>query len=139
MFYALILSMIYFDHNATTPLLPEAREAWLEAVEQYQGNPSSPHRLGSRAEAALQRAREKLAALLGCEPFEIVWTSGATESNNMVFHHLASAFGNTAEVWVSGLQHPCVLAAAQKYFPKRRQGIPAQRSGGIDWEWLRAA
>ena len=53
--------MIYFDHNATTPLLPAAREAWLEASEMFVGNPSSPHRLGTRAEAALDDAREKLA------------------------------------------------------------------------------
>ena len=45
--------MIYFDHNATTPMLPEARQAWLEATERFIGNPSSPHRIGSRADTAI--------------------------------------------------------------------------------------
>jgi len=130
--------MIYFDHNATAPLLPRAREAWLAATEEYPGNPSSPHRLGARADTALQTAREKLALMLECEPFEIVWTSGATESNNMVLHHFARMDMDAAEVWISALEHPCVLAAGEKYFPKRRQVIPAQRSGVIDLECLRA-
>src|SRR3954463_395682 len=81
--------VLYFDHNATSPLCPEARAAWLHATEEFIGNPSSPHRLGRRAEAALAGARETLAARLGCEPHEIVWTSGATESVNMAVHHLA--------------------------------------------------
>mgnify|MGYP003318491209 CR=1 FL=1 len=58
--------MLYFDHNATTPLCAAAREAWLDASEQFVGNPSSPHRLGARAERALADARELLAAYLGC-------------------------------------------------------------------------
>src|SRR5438876_589972 len=60
--------MIYFDHNATTPLLSEARQAWLDAADKFIGNPSTPHRLGSRADAALQAAREKLAHWLGKLP-----------------------------------------------------------------------
>ena len=82
--------MLYFDHNATTPLCSAAREAWLEANEQFVGNPSSPHRLGARADRALAAAREQLAAYLGCGPMDIVWTSGATESNNLVLHHYRS-------------------------------------------------
>ena len=74
--------MIYFDHNATTPLAPAARDAWVQASAQFIGNPSSPHRLGAPADAALTNAREQLAALLGCHALELVWTSGATESNN---------------------------------------------------------
>ena len=84
--------MLYFDHNATTPLSTAAREAWLEASEQFVGNPSSPHRLGARAERALADARELLAAYLGCGPLDIVWTSGATESNNLVMHHYEQAW-----------------------------------------------
>src|SRR5688572_30775412 len=78
------LAMLYFDHNATTPLLPEARQAWLEVSDKFIGNPSSPHRVGARADMVLQAARAKLAAFLDCDPIDIVWTSGATESNNMV-------------------------------------------------------
>src|SRR5881392_3762649 len=70
--------MIYFDHNATTPMLPEARQAWLDATEKFIGNPSSPHRVGSRADAAIIEARQQLAEFLGCDALDILWTSGAT-------------------------------------------------------------
>ena len=88
--------MLYFDHNATTPLCSAAREAWLEASEQYVGNPSSPHRRGARAEKALSDAREQLAGFLSCSPLDIVWTSGATESNNLVLHHYAQSLESDA-------------------------------------------
>jgi cysteine desulfurase len=127
---------MYFDHNATTPLLPVARQAWLDASEQFIGNPSSPHRIGARAERALETAREKLAAFLGCRPLDIVWTSGATESNNTVLHHLARALGSHTEIWISATEHPCVLSGVRHYFPDRHQFIPAERSGVVDLEWL---
>jgi cysteine desulfurase len=93
--------------------------------------------LGQRADAALQSAREQLAAFLGCDAMDIVWTSGATESNNMVLHHLARTSSPNAEVWVSGIEHPCVLAAADVYFPKRARRIPVARSGVVELDWLR--
>ncbi len=130
--------MLYFDHNATTPLLPAARQAWLEAADQFIGNPSSPHRLGARADRALQSAREQFAALLGCDALDLVWTSGATESNNMVLHHAARTAA-TAEVWVSAIEHPCVLAATRHHFPKRHRLIPVTRAGIIDLDWLKDA
>jgi cysteine desulfurase len=129
-------AMLYFDHNATTPLLPEAGQAWLEATNRHPGNPSSPHRVGQRAGAALQQAREELAARLKCDALDLVWTSGATESNNMVFHHAARGPLRDAEVWVSSIEHPCVLAAAQKYFPRRVHFIPVSRTGIVDVNWL---
>ena len=129
---------IYFDHNATSPLLPEARAAWLESADQLIGNPSSPHRLGSRAEAALQHARERLAALLGCDAMDIVWTSGATESNNTVLYHFARTLPAAAEIWISAIEHPCILEAAAHHFPRRHQLVPVLRSGVLNLDWLRA-
>ena len=131
-------AVIYFDHNATTPLLPEARQAWLEATEKFVGNPSSPHRLGARADHALGEAREKLAATLGCHAPEIVFTSGATEANNTVLHHVSRTLTNEAEVWVSALEHPCALEPAQFYFGPRLRIIPATRDGVVDLSWLRS-
>jgi cysteine desulfurase len=128
--------MIYFDHNATTPVMPEAQRAWLEATEKFIGNPSSPHRIGSRAEAALTEAREKLATLLGCDALDIVWTSGATESNNTVLHHFAKSLDAKSEVWVSAIEHPCVLESTKHYFPGRHRLIPATRAGVVDLDWL---
>ena len=128
--------MIYFDHNATTPLLHEARLAWLEADVKFPGNPSSPHRLGARADTALSEAREKLAAFLGCHAAEIVFTSGATESNNTVLHHAARTAPGEAEVWVSAVEHPCVLEPAQFHFGKRLRLMPVTRDGVMELDWL---
>jgi cysteine desulfurase len=128
--------VIYFDHNATTPMLPEARQAWLEATEKFIGNPSSPHRVGARADAALNEARQKLADFLGCDPLDIVWTSGATESNNMVLHHFARTLGTKDEVWISALEHPCVMESTKHYFPKRHRLIPVAREGVVELNWL---
>jgi cysteine desulfurase len=128
--------MIYFDHNATSPLLPAARQAWIEASATIIGNPSSPHRLGSRAEAAMNRARESLAAILGCDALDLVWTSGATESNNMVLHHFSRALPNDAEVWISAVEHPCVREATRLYFSNRHRVIPVDSGGVADMDWL---
>jgi len=130
--------MIYFDFNATAPVMREAREAWLDASEKIGGNPSSMHQFGARAERAMTDAREKLAAFLGCRPLDIVWTSGATEANNMVMHHFARTLDPTKrdEVWVSAIEHPCVMESSQHYFGKRARMIPVTREGVIDLDWL---
>jgi len=128
--------LTYFDHNATSPVMPAARQAWLDATEQFIGNPSSPHRIGARADAALTDARERLAAILSCDPLDIVWTSGATESNNAVLHHFARTLDAKAEVWISAIEHPCVIQAAQHYFPRRRRLVPVTPDGIIDLDWL---
>ena len=129
--------MLYFDHNATTPLMPEAQRAWIEASEKFIGNPSSPHRLGTRAESALQVAREQLASFLGCDAFDIIWTSGATESATTVFHHAASQLAGDAEVWLSAIEHPCVLTAATRFFEGRLRRIPVDPSGVVSRDWFR--
>lgn len=129
--------MHYFDYNATTPLMPEARQAWLEAAEKFIGNPSSPHRLGSRAETALQAAREQLAGFLGCDALDIVWTSGATESANTVLRHAAITLPAEAEVWLSALEHPCVLETAAALLPGRVRKMPCDRTGVVSREWFR--
>jgi len=126
----------YFGRVATSPVFTAARQAWLDATEQFIGNPSSPHRIGARADAALTEAREKLAAMLACDPLDIVWTSGATESNNAVLHHFARTLAAGVEVWISAIEHSCVVEAAQHYFPRRRRLIPVTQEGIIDLDWL---
>src|SRR5690348_13917510 len=128
--------MIYFDHNATTPMLPEARQTWLDATGTFVGNPSSPHRIGGRADAAITGARQRLAEFLGCDALDITWTSGATESNNTVLHHFARTLPSNAEVWISAIEHPCVMASTKHYFPKRHRLIPVTREGVADLNWL---
>ncbi|HEY6166477.1 MAG TPA: cysteine desulfurase family protein, partial [Verrucomicrobiae bacterium] len=128
--------MLYFDHNAATTMLPEARQAWLDAVERFVGNPSSPHRMGARADAALLEARESLADILGCGALDIMWTSGATEANNTVLHHSARTLPGDAEAWVSSIEHPCVLESARHHFGSRLKLIPVTHAGVVDLDWL---
>jgi cysteine desulfurase len=96
----------YLDHNATTPLRPEARAALLAALD-LNGNASSVHAEGRRARAAIETAREQLASLVGAMPREIVFTSGGTESNN------AAVRAGWDAIIVAGVEHDSVLAPAR--------------------------
>jgi cysteine desulfurase len=102
---------IYFDFNATTPLGPEAAAAMQAALALY-GNPSSRHWAGLPARDAAERARAQLAALLGCDAREVVFTSGGTEANN---HAIKGVFfsrepnGNPPHIITSQIEHPAVL------------------------------
>lgn len=129
--------LIYFDHNATSPLTRTARDAWVAAAEKYPANPSSPHRLGARAEAALAEARQSVAELLGCSAFDLVWASGATEANNAFYFHAArTAAASSREVWVSAIEHPSALAAAQRWFPGQVRWLPVTADGVLDLDAL---
>ncbi len=100
----------YFDHNATTPPHPAAREAWLRASERHWHNPSSLYRDAGLASQQLEAARERLGSLLGAEAERIVFTSGATESNNALFASLPQ----DAVVLISAIEHPSVREAARR-------------------------
>lgn len=129
----------YLDHNATSPLLPQARAAWLDAEERFPGNPSSPHRLGARADGAIEEARRRLAAILGCSAPDVIWTSGATEACNMVMHHAAAATAAdaTASVCVSAIEHPAAIESARHFFGERVELIPVSGEGVVELGWLR--
>ena len=129
--------MIYFDHNATSPLSDAAREAWVDASDRLVGNPSSPHRMGARADKALADAREQLAGFLGCGALDIVWTSGATESSNLVMHHFSESLSADAEVWISAIEHPCVLKTARLHFGERLKMLPVTSGGVLELDALR--
>ena len=116
------ITVLYFDHNATHPLSETAKRAWLDAVEKFPANPSSPHRLGQRAETALQDARSRLAAILGCGADAIVFTSGATESANTVLAQFE-------DVMVSAIEHPCVMESAkERAFSDARMAVEERMS-----------
>ena len=83
--------MIYLDYNATTPVAPEVYRAMRPYLTREFGNPSCDYALGLAARDAVQQARKDVAALLGCAPQEIVFTSGATEANNTVLKGVAAA------------------------------------------------
>lgn len=122
----------YFDYNATTPLRPEARAAWLSAVDEYWFNPSSPYRAAARVHARMQSARESLAALLGTSSERIIFNSGATEGNNAVFAHWAEALPAEARIAVSPTEHPSVLEAARHYVGDRIEWLKLDASGAVD-------
>ncbi|MDX2089786.1 MAG: cysteine desulfurase family protein [Kofleriaceae bacterium] len=97
---------IYLDHNATTPLLPEVVDAMLPYLREHFGNPSSGHVYGSRARAAVAHAREQIAALLGCDADEVVFTSGGTEANNLAIRGVTEARERKSHVVTTVIEHP---------------------------------
>lgn len=102
---------VYLDHAATTPLRAEVRDAMLPAFEGRWGNPSSLHAFGRAARAALEDARDRLAAVIGAAPAEIVFTRGGTEADNLAVLGRAGTMPE-APVACSAVEHRAVLAAA---------------------------
>jgi cysteine desulfurase len=101
---------VYLDNNATTPVLPEVLEAMKPYFGEHFGNASSIHHHGQETRAAVERARESVAALLGCRPSEIVFTSGGTEADNLAIFGLA---GEGDHVITSTIEHHAVLNACK--------------------------
>ena len=105
---------VYLDHNATTPVDPEVLQAMLPYFADEFGNASSIHSFGQQTRAAVERARESVAALMGARPAEIVFTSGGTESDNVaVFGVVAAARGERKHVITTTVEHHAVLNACQ--------------------------
>ena len=101
--------MIYLDNNDTTKLHPEALEAMLPYLKDDYGNPSSLHTLGLNAESAINTAREEIAELLNAKPKEIVFTSGATEANNLAILGAARARPSRKHIIISSVEDWSVL------------------------------
>src|SRR3954453_12526214 len=109
------MRQLYFDYNATTPIAPSVQQAMLPFLAEQYGNPSSSHALGRAAQEAVEDAREHLSALLGCDPEEIVFTSGGTESNNLPLKGLAFRHGlaGGGHLVISAIEHPSVTEPAK--------------------------
>ena len=104
----------YFDHNATTPVAPEAVRAMLPYLEGNYGNASSIHTVGQDARSGVERARRQVAALLGAKPAEIVFTSGGTEADNLAVLGVVLASDRPAKhVITTSIEHPAVLATCR--------------------------
>jgi len=97
---------IYLDHNATTPLLPEVVDAMLPYLREHFGNPSSSHVYGTRARSAVAHARDQIAALLGSEADEVIFTSGGTEANNLAIRGVAEALEGRSHIVTTVIEHP---------------------------------
>lgn len=118
----------YLDHNATSPLRPEALEAIVEAL-RAGGNPSAVHSAGRKAHGLVEAARRRVAALVGCLPGEVVFTSGGTEANNMALRG-----SGHRRVLISAVEHDSVLKA----FPGA-EIIPVDCEGVVDLAALERA
>lgn len=112
---------IYLDHNATTPIDPEVVEAMNRVHAAGLGNPASQHQFGQQARRALEEARHGIAEILGAdldatEPDRLVFTSGGTEANNLAVLGIAraAAQGQPGQVILSGIEHACVIGAAER-------------------------
>lgn len=131
---------IYLDHNAAAPLRPAARTAMLAVLDGPPANPSSAHREGARARRILDEARDAVAALIGAEPAEIVFTSGATEANNLALRGLASRPGSAAAsappVVTTAVEHASVLEPARLLGARI---VPVDREGRVDPTMVAAA
>lgn len=102
---------VYFDNNATTPVLPEVLEAMRPYFGEHFGNASSIHHHGQETRAAVERARESVAALLGCRPAEVVFTSGGTEADNLA---IAGLVPDGDHVISSTIEHHAVLNSCKR-------------------------
>lgn len=138
------MQRIYLDHNATTPVEPAVLDAMLPFFSSEFGNASSIHAFGQRARAAVETAREQVAALINARPQEIVFTSGGTESDNHAVFGVAQALRpvrSGVHIITTAIEHEAVLNSCQAL---EKEGVavtylPASRNGLINLDDLRKA
>lgn len=130
----------YFDYSSTTPVDPRVAQAMEPYFSENFGNPNSLHRFGQRAEAAIEQARATVADLLGCQPAEIVFTSSATESDNLALWGAALAAREQREanhILISPVEHPAAAKTAlalQHWFDFEVEYLPVDRYGMVSPE-----
>ncbi|MGB2897767.1 MAG: cysteine desulfurase NifS [Candidatus Acidiferrum sp.] len=136
------MNRVYFDYNATTPVEPEVLDAMLPYFSGEFGNAASIHTPGQRARAAVETAREQVAAVIGARAQEIVFTSGGTESDNhAIFGIVEAAGGHEKHVITTAIEHEAVLNACQALEKNgvRVTFLATNREGQIDLDELRQA
>lgn len=133
--------IIYLDNNATTQLDPAVLEEMRPFLEKYYGNPSSGYRFGAQVREAIERARARVARLLGCEASEITFTSGGTEANNAALHSALQLDARRNHVVTSAVEHSATLRFVEELV--RRGGTSTQvgvdDSGRLNLRELREA
>jgi cysteine desulfurase len=133
---------IYLDYNASTPLAPEVIASMRRVMDEGFGNPSSSHWAGTSAKAIIDNGRRQVAALLGCSPKEVVFTSGGSESNNLALKGVFYASSQRhPHMITTQVEHPAILSPCA--FLERLGAtityLPVDRTGLIDPEQLRRA
>ncbi len=132
----------YFDHNATTPVSPEIIQTMLGCLAEVYGNASSIHHFGQMAKQRLELARRQNASLVGCQPQEIVFTSGGTEADNLaIFGVVRHSKRPQRHIVTTGIEHPAVLNACAQL---EREGVEVTyvrvgSSGVVDPDDIRRA
>ena len=131
-------TVIYMDNNATTRVADEVIEAMLPYLSQRYGNPSSMHSFGGSVARDIARAREQVAALLGCHPEEIIFTSCGTESDNTAIRGTLAMFPDRRKIVTTRVEHPAVLTTCRDL---ERHGysiseIGVDRQGRLDVDQL---
>jgi cysteine desulfurase len=133
---------IYLDYNASTPLAPEVAQVMRRVMDEGFGNPSSAHWAGTSAKTIIDQGRRQVAALLGCQSAEIVFTSGGSEANNLalkgVFHANAE---RTPHIITTQIEHPAILSpcAFLERLGATITRLPVDGTGLIDPDELRRA
>lgn len=136
------MNRIYLDYNASTPLDPQVAQIMRASCEEHYGNPSSSHWAGRSAKALLDQSRAQVAALVGCSPREIVFTSGGSEANNLALKGIFfSRAGARAHIITSAVEHPSVLesCAFLERLGVRVTRLPVDGTGRVDPDDLRRA
>lgn len=131
---------IYFDYNASAPLLEGARTAMVDALEMT-GNASSVHGEGRALRASVENARRELAQLIACEPKQIIFTSGATEAAMLALGPNVTINGKlqtVSKLFVSAIEHPCVLSGG-RFEARAVEQLPVDAHGIVDLTALEAA
>jgi cysteine desulfurase len=133
----------YFDHNATTPIDPEAVEVMVRVLREQFGNASSVHRFGQEAKATLDEARSSIATLIGAEPSELVFTSGGTEADNLALRGAAEALEPTGRrhLIAGAIEHEAVLVTLKALARRgwRTTLLPVDATGIVRPDALEAA
>ena len=108
------MKVIYFDNNATTKVAPEVADEIRPFFCELYGNPSSMHTFGGQIGGKIRKAREQAASLLGCEPSEIIFTSGGTESDSAAIKGVLAAVPDKRKIITTRVEHPAVLAVVRE-------------------------
>jgi cysteine desulfurase len=135
------MKTIYFDNNATTAVAPEVLEEMLPYLRELYGNPSSMHTFGGQLHRKIEEARAKVAALLGAEPEEVVFTSCGTESDNTAIMSAVEAFPQKRHIITTRVEHPAVLNFCKHLARKgfRVSFLPVNSSGQLNIDDLSKA
>ena len=131
--------IIYLDNNATTAVAPEVFEAMRPFLTDLYGNPSSIHTFGGQVAAYIEKAREQLAALLGAQTSELIFTSCGTESDSSAIYSALSLCPKRRKVVISCMEHPAILALGKELERRGYQvsHIPVDSKGRLDMECAR--